>query len=232
MKKMLVSDYDQTFYINDEDVEKNKLAVSEFRKNGNIFAFATGRSYLDFKKKEKLYSLQYDYLILNHGSTILDKNGNIIEHYSIDDNFLQIILNDLEIKNSKNYFCCNLENSRADFNDKNISKINISYNSREKAIQINNLINSKYSNTITSFLINNNSIEIISSKTSKSKAIGKIVEIENITSAKVYTIGDGYSDIEMIKNYNGYCMKNSVPELYKYCKDNIVDSVSNLIELI
>ena len=34
LKKVLVSDYDQTFYINDEDIEKNKLAVSEFRKEG------------------------------------------------------------------------------------------------------------------------------------------------------------------------------------------------------
>ena len=40
MKKLLVSDYDQTFYINDEDIEKNKIAVNEFRKKGNIFVIA------------------------------------------------------------------------------------------------------------------------------------------------------------------------------------------------
>lgn len=36
-KKMLVSDYDQTFYINDIDIEKNKMAVSEFEAKGNFF---------------------------------------------------------------------------------------------------------------------------------------------------------------------------------------------------
>lgn len=30
MKKLLVSDYDNTFYINDEDIEKNKNQVKKF----------------------------------------------------------------------------------------------------------------------------------------------------------------------------------------------------------
>ena len=78
MKKLLVSDYDQTFYINDEDIEKNKIAVNEFRKKGNIFVIATGRSYADFMKKKNQYNIEYDYLIINHGATILDKKENII----------------------------------------------------------------------------------------------------------------------------------------------------------
>ena len=77
-KKMIVSDYDQTFYINDEDIEKNKIAVNEFRNKGNIFVIATGRSYDDFMKKKNEYNIEYDYLIINHGATILDKDDNII----------------------------------------------------------------------------------------------------------------------------------------------------------
>ena len=50
MKKILVSDYDQTFYLNDEDIERNKKEVEKFEKDGNIFAIATGRSFFDFKK--------------------------------------------------------------------------------------------------------------------------------------------------------------------------------------
>lgn len=29
MNKMIVSDYDQTFYLNDEDIEKNKMLVKK-----------------------------------------------------------------------------------------------------------------------------------------------------------------------------------------------------------
>ena len=50
-KKILVSDYDKTFYLNDEDIEKNKIAINEFRKRENIFIIATGRSYFDFHNK-------------------------------------------------------------------------------------------------------------------------------------------------------------------------------------
>ena len=66
MKKVLVSDYDKTFYLNDEDIERNKIAVEKFRKEGNIFVIATGRSYYDIKKKIKEYKINYDYLIINH----------------------------------------------------------------------------------------------------------------------------------------------------------------------
>ena len=78
-KKILVSDYDQTFYLNDEDVEINKEAVDRFRKEGNIFVIATGRSYFDFHNKVNMYNFDYDYVIINHGATILDKNNNIFD---------------------------------------------------------------------------------------------------------------------------------------------------------
>ena len=51
MKRMLASDYDQTLYLNDVDIENNKQAIYKFMEEGNIFVIATGRSYLDFKKK-------------------------------------------------------------------------------------------------------------------------------------------------------------------------------------
>ena len=83
MKKIIFSDYDQTFYVSDEDIEKNKIAVKEFKSRGNIFVIATGRSYLDFYKKLNQYNFDYDYVILNHGATILDKNDNVFCNFSI-----------------------------------------------------------------------------------------------------------------------------------------------------
>lgn len=113
---MLVSDYDQTFYINDNDIEKNKKAVEQFQNKGNIFVIATGRSYLDFKNKLDLYNFNYDYVILNHGATILDKDNNIFANYSIDSNIIKDIYEDLNIKESINSFNCSKLESRVDFN--------------------------------------------------------------------------------------------------------------------
>lgn len=231
MKKILVSDYDQTFYLNDKDIEKNKKSVEEFRKKGNIFVFATGRSYFDFMNKAEQYKLKWDYLIINHGATILDKNNNIISNYTIDNNIIKNIEKDLEIEKTINHFCCKLENSRTNFDDKDLTKIHAKYE-KDKAEQINSLINTKYSDFVNSYFVSGNAVEIISNKTCKSDAIGEIAQIEKINKEDIFTIGDGYSDIEMIKNYNGYCMEKSVQELLKICNGKIVKSVSELIEKI
>ena len=231
MRKILVSDYDQTFYLNDEDIEKNKKSVENFRKQENIFIFATGRSYFDFMNKAEQYKLKWDYLIINHGATILDKNNNIISNYTIDNDVIKNIKKDLEIEKAIKYFCCNLENSRTNFDDKDLTKIHAKYE-KNKAEQINSLINKKYSEFVNCYLVSGNAVEIISNKTSKSNAIEEIVQIEKVNRENIFTIGDGYSDIEMIKNYNGYCMEKSVQELLKICNGKMVKSVSELIEKI
>ena len=231
MRKILVSDYDQTFYLNDKDIEKNKKSVEEFRKKGNIFVFATGRSYFDFMNKAEQYKLKWDYLIINHGATILDKNNNIISNYTIDNDVIKNIEKDLEIEKAIKYFCCNLENSRTNFDDKDLTKIHAKYE-KNKAEQINFLINKKYAEFVNCYFVSGNAVEIISNKTCKSNAIEEIAQIEKINKEDIFTIGDGYSDIEMIKNYNGYCMEKSVQELLKICNGKIVKSVSELIEKI
>ena len=53
----------------------------------------------------------------------------------------------------------------------------------------------------------------------------------NILKENVSTIGDSYSDIEMIKDFNGYAMINAVDEL-KEISINEYESVSNLIDEI
>ena len=231
MRKILVSDYDQTFYLNDEDIEKNKKSVEEFRKKGNILVFATGRSYFDFMNKAEQYKLKWDYLIINHGATIIDKNNNIISNYTIDNDVIKNIKKDLEIEKAIKYFCCNLENSRTNFDDKDLTKIYAKYE-KNKAEQINSLINKKYAEFVNCYFVSGNAVEIISNKTCKSNAIEEITQIEKINKEDIFTIGDGYSDIEMIKNYNGYCMEESVQELLKICNGKIVKSVSELIEKI
>lgn len=226
--KMLVSDYDQTFYINDEDIEKNKKAVKEFQNRGNIFVIATGRSYFDFKNKLDLYDFNYDYVILNHGATILDKDNNIFVNYPIDNVIINCIKEDLELDKTINQFNCSKLESRVDFNHKDLTKIHAKYNSKEEAMNINEKINNKYSNYITSYYVNTNSLEIISNKTNKSTAINVLIDRLNISKDNVYTIGDGYSDIDMIKDFKGYTMKESVNEL-KQVAIKEYDSVYDLI---
>lgn len=230
-KKILISDYDQTLYLNDEDMEKNKVAIKNFREKGNIFVIATGRSYLDFHNKVDLYNFEYDYVIINHGATILGKDNDVFTNFSIKNEIIDNIKNDLQLEKSIKGFCCSRLDSRVDFNHKDLTKINVRYNSKEEAMIINKTINNKYSNFVNSYYVTENSIEIISNEINKSKAIDILLKKLKISRDNTYTIGDGYSDIEMIKDFNGYTMVNSVDELKNIAKKHY-NSVSELINEI
>ena len=82
-----------------------------------------------------------------------------------------------------------------------------------------------------SYYVTKNSVEIISNETNKSNAINLLINKLNLLKEDVYTIGDGYSDIEMIKNFNGYAMVNSIEELNQVALKKY-RSVSDLINEI
>lgn len=229
--KMIVSDYDQTFYINDEDIEINKIYVNKFMNLGNLFVIATGRSYLDFHNKLDIYNFNYDYAILNHGTTIIDKNDNVLFNIEIPNEIILQIQNDLNLNESLNYFCCSVD-SNVSFDHKNLTKIHVKYNSKEYALNKANYINNKYGNYVKAYYVSTDSVEIISNKTNKALAIYWLIKFyNNINKDNVYVIGDSYSDIEMVKEFKGYCMKDSVSEL-KSIANKEYSSVSGLIKEI
>ena len=228
-KKIIVSDYDRTFYINDKDIEKNKIAVAEFEKKGNMFIIATGRSYFDFKNKTNTYNINYNYVILNHGATIINGNDEVIYNFPINNDIIPKIKNELNLEKTIEHFCCSKLESRVDFNHPNLTKIRVKYNDKEKTMRINKILNEKFSEYINSYYVSNNAIEIISNKTNKSNAIKSLIQKLNINERDVYTIGDGFTDIKMVKDFNGYCMVESIEELKKIAIKQY-NSVSELIK--
>ena len=224
---MLVSDYDGTYYLNDKDIYKNIELTSVFRKK-NLFVIATGRSYYDFNKKEKLYNINYDYLVINHGATII-KCNKIIYNITIDNSLKNNIIKILNKKTIINSFACSMLESRLTLNNTNITKIHVMYKTIEDVKYILNLL-SNYNDEINYYTVcNDRAIEIVSKKADKYNAIKYISCIEKLDNNEIYTIGNGLSDLEMVKAFKGFCMKNSKQELKNIC-NNKYDSVSNLIE--
>ena len=227
--KILVSDYDKTFYTDEENIKINIEKVNQFMKN-NLFVINTGRSYLDFKKKEKIYNIKYNYLVINHGASIIKKN-EIIYNIPINNNIKKQIINDLDIKYSTEIFTCSGLESRLTLENDNLTKIHIKYKNEEKAKQIYNKITNKYGNFVVVYLISKGKgIEIVSKNANKGIATKEIAKLENIKK-NIYTIGDDASDLEMIKNFNGYAMKNATDEIKKYALKEF-DNVYELIDLI
>lgn len=55
--------------------------------------------------------------------------------------------------------------------------------------------------------------------------------IKNINKNNIFTIGDSFNDLEMLENFNGFCMKNS-GEFVKSKIKNKCTSVAELIDKI
>ena len=228
-RKLVVSDYDRTLYLNDSDIKINTEIIKKFRANNNFFIVATGRSLYHFNIMKEQYNINYDFLILNHGAEIRDNKNNLIYYETIDNDIKNQLINKIDIENTIDNLNFTLDKSFVNINDKNLIKINLKYKTYEDAIKIRDNLNKEYKDYINCYYVNNNAIEIISNKTNKSYAINILKDKLNIEDKNIYVIGDGYSDFEMIKDFHGYCMENSIDCIKEIAKKEY-SSVSELIK--
>lgn len=225
--KILVSDYDNTLYTNENVIKRNVEAINRFMKE-NIFVVATGRSYLDFIYFSKKYGINYNYLIVNYGATII-KNDSVIYNETIENDIKDKILDILELEHATYSFSCIEKDNRNTLKDHNITKIHTRYQTKEKAYAIYKKVLNLYGNYVNCYFVNHGlGIEIISKKVDKATAITKLIQIEKLNDMDIYTIGDSYSDIEMIASFNGVALSNSISEI----KERAVMEVSNVFDLV
>lgn len=235
MSKIIFSDYDGTLDTSESDIEKNIEAIQKFRDKGNLFVIATGRSYLDLKRKLDLYPIPFDYLIVNHGGVILDKNEKVIDACLISQNIGIEILDAVKSGEGLERIIL-FDTMKKDIDEvtDELTKIMLEMKDDKSARILSEIINENWKETVKSYVISTKKyylVEIISVKTDKGKAIEKILEIENIADNEVYPIGDGANDVEMILKYNGFGMKNSEDVVYK-ATNKLCNTVAELIETL
>lgn len=230
-KKVLVVDYDRTLFINNDDMLNNINSINKFRENGNIFIIATGRTYNSLKKEIDKYNIEYDYLILNHGSLVIKKDESTLFHYKIDRNILFDITNYLSKYKPKSVMYSYYTKDTSNINNPDISKITIGFQKDiETFKKVMMDVVKKYNNKLNIYFTQNFEIEIISKETNKSKAIDLLMKKVNFKKENIYTIGDSYTDIEMINDYNGSCMEKSIDILKNNKNIKKYSSVSVLIK--
>lgn len=228
MKKLLMSDYDNTFYKDYESLKINIDRIKELRDNGNLFAIVTGRSYDRIKEEIDKYGIGYDYLSCVDGSVLYDKNDNLLKSYYIDKricyNIKEIIDNKIDIKMSILHDNINGDVIECYYDVTNYDNIDLLVDVVKKVI-------SKYSflgMELIDFGVDK--LLIIKRKNITKKNAGiDIAFIENVLYDNVYCIGDNYNDLEMIKYFNGYAVKDCESVLIDSCLW-IYDNVSDLVD--
>lgn len=222
MKNILVSDYDRTIYLDDKTTKDNIAAINRFRLD-NIFVLATGRSYEDFLLAKKEYNIGADYYLLNYGTQILDHNMDLLAKTVLTKDEINQIETFFADKNAHIRYCSALKND--DTKDKDIFKIIVDYKDYNELLSDYNQFTELYNHHIFA-LKNHCSLEILSNNMSKATAIKIIAQKENYN--QIYVIGDSENDLDMIKEYHGYCVENATEEV-KQVSTKIYKNVSSLI---
>lgn len=248
LKKLLVSDYDNTLYTDETSLLNNINKIKEFRNLGNYFAIATSRGYTSLMTEIEKYKIPYDFICTNNGAVISNNNGKIIYK-----NFLNIEeFNKIEKILSKYY---NIEITRYYLNSikiQNKEKITDNYDNIPTEIigykikgnlEILNDIKKEVESILNNFEITikeNAKLFLNSKENNKEKAVKQLIkEISSsyhsfaLLSEKilVYTVGDDDVDFEMLKKYNGFRMENSSDLLMKNIEKS-TKSVETLIDYI
>ena len=222
--KLLVCDFDGTYFINEKEIVVNNKIVQNFRKQGNLFMLSSGRSFKSLKEMTIKYNIEYDYLSCCDGSILYDKDDNIVVNYDLDKTILEEFLklkklvkveriqysyyDDYYPKRKKsNLIGCNIV-----IKNENIAK---SFLKKWETLKSNNY---KYDflaykhNEITFFCLKNKRIN-------KSSTISYLEKALDINYKDIIVFGDNDNDIEMLKKYQGYYIGDVENNIKNICID-------------
>lgn len=224
MKKMLVSDYDDTFKTTQFSFNANIKGVKRFRSKGYLFTIATSRDPKFMFREIEKHGIEYDYLSCLDGEIIFDKNNKIIFNKGIDKesckeidrlgNSLKCIekIKSLKIEDETLYYYIKTKL----FADTNKLK--------ERLDELLSVKYLKYIHLLGLFLVQPKHID-------KATSINYIKQLNNLKDENIFTIGDEFNDYNMVKDYNGFTVYFANPKLYKVSIGHYLN-VNNLMKNI
>ena len=260
MKYIIATDYDGTlcqsypdgYKINDRTLN----AIKEFRKTGNLFGIVTGRSYIwAYPVFKNLNTFDFDYIISDNGAQCFDKDGNVLFSNKIKaykgfaKDYVTTVLD----------FCDDVEEAgvcfeRDRFNfEKNSPEGNVGYYSKysvldelyeddefvmvnavckndETAFKLKDIIATRFGDYLDP-VQNGRCLDITAKGINKASGISQYAEIMGVVHDNIYSAGDNYNDIPMVKAFHG-CAVNGAVDALKNEAEFVLDDVGSLIEII
>lgn len=220
--KLLVSDFDGTYFTDDINIKKNNQKIKEFRKNGNLFMLSSGRSYNSLKKMCIKYNIEYDYLSCGDGSILYDNNDNIVIKFNLNNDILDKFLSLKDLVKFDSIHYSYPDDYYNEYLDDNLIGLNlVVQNSFINTNFLNqfNILKNNYQNFdfldythngITFFCLKNKGIN-------KSSTIKFLQKKLNLETNDIYTIGDNENDYEMLKLFQGFYIGNVSLKIQDVC---------------
>ncbi len=230
MKKLLVSDYDNTLFTDEKQILKSIENIKKFQEDGNIFVISTSRSWKSIKKEIDKYKIPFDYLCCNTGGTIFNNKGDNLFIGNISDTTINKVENILSKVNTRNISITRYGIYK-EYEEKINKILGYKIKGNKDIEKIKEELEIKLSNEFEIILKNEkncNKLFLNYKLNTKENGIDRLIKLLPKSDYKVITVGDDDVDFNMLKKYNGYRMLNSS----KLLIDNINKTVNSVDELI
>lgn len=247
--KILGSDYDGTLTVG--GINETKIAaIQKWRAAGNRFGIVSGRGWT-FREtlRQSFPLLELDFFVACNGAHVTDGAGEIIYEARCNTFPAYTLINDLLAWNCKfihvngeEYICLveAIEHLRYPVPLQHVRLINsappieyfhqisVELLSVEEAAAVTDKIREKYGKWLTP-LQNGICIDIVPLGANKAQGLYRVMEFFGCTHKDVITVGDNLNDMDMIREFYSYAMKNAVPEIQR-CANELVGDVTEIIE--
>ena len=224
MKKLLVSDYDNTLFTDEKQILKSIENIKKFQEDGNIFVISTSRSWKSIKKEIDKYKIPFDYLCCNTGGTIFNNKGDNLFIGNISDTTINKVENILSKVNTRNISITRYGIYK-EYEEKINKILGYKIKGNKDIEKIKEELEIKLSNEFEIILKNEkncNKLFLNYKLNTKENGIDRLIKLLPKSDYKVITVGDDDVDFNMLKKYNGYRMLNSS----KLLIDNINKTVN------
>lgn len=260
MKYAVATDFDGTlcqsypdgYKIND----KTLAAIKVFRKKGNLFGVVTGRSYIwAYPVFKNLNTFEFDYIISDNGAQCFDKDGNTIFSNKIKTyrgfakDFVTTVLEfsdeveETGICFEKDRF--NFEKNNPEGNGEYYSKYSVldELCDRDEFVMVNAVCkNYETAAKLKEEILvrfgeyldpaqNGRCLDITAKGINKATGISQYAKAVGVIHDNIYSAGDNYNDLPMIKSFHG-CAVESAVDVLKNEAEFICEDIAGLIDII
>lgn len=237
--KIIATDFDGTLNYNGKVSDSDREAIELFRCHGNKFGIVTGRDLEASLWFFYNYKLKCDFVISCTGAIITDGDGKIIySKKAKTGEFLCDIINKA-ISLGAGLFVVSdgLRRYHIDVHGKipydlslfpEFNHCNTWFESDESATEFVKYVKEKYPEKISAYR-NGNSVDMPPPSVSKTSGIYEYAS--NFEGAKIYTAGDNYNDIPMLKEFCGFAVSNALDKV-KEEAGHTCDRICDMIEYI
>lgn len=250
--KVLASDYDGTLLVDDIFSPTTLEAIRRWRSVGNQFGIVTGRDLRMTKSAVCEHQIPFDFLICNNGCVLYDQNCEELKSSYLPDEIVHRLIKSPVIARSP-YIVLADKNGRYIYDDdyqkekyNNVFytqvltkedlkhpnyfyQMDTRYKDAEEMFLALDLLEEEFGNEIH---INPNieTIDFTPKGVTKLSGLQNYVELMQLNTADIITVGDGLNDLPMIEYYYGYTMQWAIDRIKEKARA-VISSVEELINI-